>query len=86
MGSCRRNFGLGEPVVLHAMHQMKAAGTTHAIVANTGTNETSRELYKACGFEPWHLTDDYLKPIPAAARPDGLDAQAGPFLSGAGRI
>ena len=37
---------------------------THATVANAGINEASRALYKACGFEPWHLIDDYVKPVP----------------------
>ncbi|MFC2077326.1 GNAT family N-acetyltransferase [Candidatus Bipolaricaulota bacterium] len=60
-----RRRGLGKAVVLHAMHQMKAAGMTHATVANAGTNEASRELYEACGFTPWHLIDDYVKPVPA---------------------
>ncbi|MFC2078629.1 GNAT family N-acetyltransferase [Candidatus Bipolaricaulota bacterium] len=59
-----RRRGLGKAVVLHAMHKMKAAGMAYATVANAGTNEASRELYKACGFEPWHMTDDYSKPIP----------------------
>ena len=43
---------------------MKAAGMIHATVANAGTNEASRELYEACGFTPWHLIDDYVKPVP----------------------
>ena len=47
-----------------AMHQMKAAGMTHATAANSGTNEASRALYEACGFTPRHLIDDYIKPIP----------------------
>ena len=46
------------------MHRMKAAGMTHATVANSGTNEASRALYKACGFAPSYLFDDYVKPIP----------------------
>lgn len=63
MGSCPRNSGSGKAVVIHAMHQMRAAGMTHATVANASTNEASRELYKACGFEPRYLIDDYSKPI-----------------------
>ena len=58
-----RRRGLGKAVVVHAMHRMKAAGMTYATVANTGTNEASRELYRSCGFTPWHLIDDYVKPI-----------------------
>ena len=60
-----RRRGLGKAVVLHAMHHMKAAGMTHATVANSGSNEASRALYAACGFTPWHPIDDYVKPIPA---------------------
>ena len=62
MGSCARNFGLGKAVVLHAMHHMQAAGMAYATVANSGTNEAFRALYKACGFEPWHMIDNYVKP------------------------
>jgi mycothiol synthase len=58
-----RRRGLGKALVLHAMHRMKAAGMTHATVANSGTNEAARELYAACGFSPWYLFDDYVKPI-----------------------
>ena len=58
-----RRRGLGKALVLHAMHQMKAVGMTHATVANSGTNEASRALYEACGFEPWYLIDDYVKTI-----------------------
>jgi len=58
-----RRRGLGKALVLHAMHQMKAAGMTHATVANAGTNEASRALYQACGFTPWHVIDDYVKPV-----------------------
>lgn len=58
-----RRRGLGKAVVLHAMGQMKAAGMTHATVANTATNEASRELYRSCGFKPWHFIDDYSKRI-----------------------
>jgi len=60
-----RRRGLGKAVVLHALHRMKEAGMTWATVANTGTNESSRALYEACGFTPWRLIDDYIKPIPA---------------------
>ena len=44
-----RRRGLGRAVVLHTMHQMRAAGMTHATVANSGTNEASRKLYRAWG-------------------------------------
>ena len=37
---------------------------THATVANSGTNEAARSLYKACGFTPWYLFDDYVKAVP----------------------
>jgi len=46
------------------MHRRKAASTTHAAVANTGTNDASRALYTACEFEPWRFLDDYVKPAP----------------------
>jgi mycothiol synthase len=58
-----RHRGLGKAVVLDAMHRMKAAGMTHATVANTGTHETSRALYEACGFTPSYLFDHYVKPV-----------------------
>ena len=45
---------------------------THATVADSGTNEAARELNKACGFTPWYLSHDYVKPIPA--RHDELGA------------
>jgi RimJ/RimL family protein N-acetyltransferase len=38
---------------------------TDATVANTSTNEASRALYEACGFTPWQLIDDYVKPVSA---------------------
>jgi ribosomal protein S18 acetylase RimI-like enzyme len=56
-----RRRGLGKALVLRAMHQMKAAGMTHATVANSGTNEASRALYEAYGFTPWHVIGDYTK-------------------------
>lgn len=58
-----RRRGLGKAVVLHTLHQMKAAGMNCATVANTADNEASRALYAACGFTPWHLIDDYVKPL-----------------------
>ena len=59
-----RRRGLGKAVVLHALHRMRAAGMIHATVANSGINEASRELYKACEFTPWYVIDDYVKPVP----------------------
>jgi len=50
--------------VLVAADQTKAADMSHATVANAGTNEASQALYQACGFTPWHVIDDYVKPIP----------------------
>ena len=63
-------------LVLHAMHHMKAAGMTYATVVNTGANEASRELYKACGFTPWYLIDDYVKPIPIRCGNSVLDPES----------
>jgi len=46
---------------------MNAAGMVPAPpLPTTGTNEASRALYAACGFTPWHLIDDYVKPIPGS--------------------
>ncbi|MCB0081380.1 MAG: GNAT family N-acetyltransferase [Caldilineaceae bacterium] len=55
--------GLGKALHLTVMHKMAAAGLEHAIVVNEGTNEASRNLYRSCGFEPWHLVDDYAKAV-----------------------
>ena len=38
---------------------------THATVANSGANEAAPALYAACGFTPWYVFEDYVKPIPA---------------------
>jgi len=46
---------------------MNAAGmASRHRCQQTGTNEASRALYAACGFTPWHLIDDYVKPIPGS--------------------
>jgi RimJ/RimL family protein N-acetyltransferase len=37
-----------------------------ASVATFSSNEASRGLYRACGFDPWHRLDDYEKPISSA--------------------
>ena len=50
------------------MRRMQAPGMTHATVATFGTNEAARALYEACGFAPWHLIDDYVKPASLDAR------------------
>ncbi|MCB0107823.1 MAG: GNAT family N-acetyltransferase [Caldilineaceae bacterium] len=55
--------GLGKALLLTVMHKMAAAGLEHAIVVNEGTNEASRNLYRSCGFQPWHLVDDYAKAV-----------------------
>jgi mycothiol synthase len=59
-----RRLGLGRAIVLYGMQQMAAVGMEFATVANFSSNEAARELYKACGFEPWYELDDYSKPIP----------------------
>lgn len=59
-----RRRGLGRALMLYAMRKMADAGMEYAIVTNEGTNEASRELYRACGFKPWYLLDDYSKPVP----------------------
>jgi ribosomal protein S18 acetylase RimI-like enzyme/heme-degrading monooxygenase HmoA len=59
-----RRRGLGKALILTVMHQMAAAGLDHAIVVNEGTNEASQKLYRSCGFQPWHLTNDYTKAVP----------------------
>lgn len=59
-----RRLGLGRAIVFYGMQQMAAVGMEFATVANFSSNEAARELYKACGFEPWYELDDYSKPIP----------------------
>jgi len=56
-----RRRGLGKALVLFAMRKMAAEGMEWAIVTNEGTNEASRALYRACGFRPWHLLDEFVK-------------------------
>jgi len=55
---------LGNKAVMRsAMHRMVEAGMETATVGNQGTNEASRGLYRAAGFKPWHLVDDYVKAV-----------------------
>jgi RimJ/RimL family protein N-acetyltransferase len=35
----------------------------YAIVANFESNTASSALYRSAGFRPWHVLDDYVKPI-----------------------
>jgi ribosomal protein S18 acetylase RimI-like enzyme len=58
-----RRRGFGRAIVLYGMQQMAAAGMERATVAHYGQNEAARGLYRACGFEPWHLLDGYVKHI-----------------------
>lgn len=55
--------GLGKALLLTVMRQMAAVGLTHALVVNEGTNAASRNLYRACGFQPWYLLDNFVKPV-----------------------
>ncbi|MBX3010247.1 MAG: GNAT family N-acetyltransferase [Caldilineaceae bacterium] len=55
--------GLGKALLLTVMRQMAAAGLTHALVVNDGTNVASRNLYRACGFQPWYRLDNFTKPV-----------------------
>jgi mycothiol synthase len=56
-----RRRGFGRALLLYGMQQMAAAGMKLATVANFGQNEAAHRLYQACGFQPWHLQDDYKK-------------------------
>jgi mycothiol synthase len=58
-----RRRGLGRAILLYGMQQMAAAGMEFATVATFSSNEAARELYKACGFRPWHELDDYSKSV-----------------------
>ena len=58
-----RGRGLGRAVVTFAAHHMGAAGMDYAIVANFSSNAASEALYRSAGFEPWQVSDDYLKPV-----------------------
>jgi ribosomal protein S18 acetylase RimI-like enzyme len=60
-----RQRGLGRAVVRFAAHHMAAAGMEFAIVANSASNAASEALYRSAGFEPWHLIDGFVKPLPA---------------------
>jgi ribosomal protein S18 acetylase RimI-like enzyme len=55
--------GLGRALVLYGMRQMAGVGLEFASVVNESNNEASRELYKACGFKPWHELDGYSKSV-----------------------
>lgn len=55
--------GLGKALLLTVMRQMAAAGLEYAEVVNEGTNDASRNLYRSCGFQPWHLLDGFIKPV-----------------------
>ena len=59
-----RRMGLGRALLTYGMQQMAAAGLQYATVANFRDNEAASGLYKASGFRPWYLLDDYSKPIP----------------------
>ena len=58
-----RRRGLGKALVLYAMRKMAAEGMNYATVVNKGTNEAACQLYRACGFKPWQLLDDFAKPV-----------------------
>jgi mycothiol synthase len=56
-----RRRGFGRALLIYGMQQMAAAGMKFATVANFEQNEAARELYRACGFTPWYIQDDYKK-------------------------
>ena len=59
-----RQIGLGRAIVQFAAHHMATAGgMEYATVANSESNTASSALYRSAGFEPWHVIDDYIKPI-----------------------
>jgi ribosomal protein S18 acetylase RimI-like enzyme len=58
-----RRRGLAKALLLTVMRQMAAVGLTHALVVNEGSNAASRNLYRACGFQPWYLLDNFVKPV-----------------------
>jgi len=58
-----RRRGLAKALVLYALHAMASEGMETAEAANSGANDASRDLYRACGFEPWQLLDGYVKPF-----------------------
>lgn len=51
----------GWALVLYALGRMAAAGMQFATVLNEGTNQAARNLYRACGFRPWHLLDGFAR-------------------------
>ena len=55
-----RRHGFGRAIVLYGLQQMSAAGMELATVAHFGDNEAARGLYRACGFQPWHMQDGYV--------------------------
>jgi mycothiol synthase len=55
--------GFGRAVMLYGMQKMTAAGMEYATVAHFGDNEAAKGLYQSLGFKPWHLLDEYSKPI-----------------------
>ena len=59
-----RRRGFGRAVMLYGLSQMAAAGMEYASVAHFGNNEAARGLYQALGFKPWHLQDEFIKPMP----------------------
>lgn len=58
-----RRRGFGRAILLYGMQRMAQAGMAFATVAHFGNNEAARGLYRACGFEPWHLQDGYVRQI-----------------------
>jgi len=58
-----RRRGLGRAIILYGMQQMAAAEMKFASVAHFGNNEAARGLYQSCGFNPWHLQDEYKKHV-----------------------
>jgi GNAT superfamily N-acetyltransferase len=58
-----RRRGFGRNIMMYGLQKMAAAGMKYATVAHFGDNEAARRLYQACGFEPWHIQDAYIKPV-----------------------
>ncbi len=58
-----RRRGLGAAMLRYALRAMASAGMEYATVVNEGANEASRALYHSVGFKPWHLLDQYTKPL-----------------------
>ena len=57
--------GLGRAIMLYGLNQMAGAGMEYASVAHFGNNEAAQGLYQTLGFMPWHLQDEFIKPMPA---------------------